>query len=127
MTPISTVVPLFWVAPGAAVLCLVGGRCVRATLKAYWKTLAILLVLTLVWRIPVNGVFFHGLECEDSYIYTVAGRQMADHVGPASLSVDSPYSINTCEVGSLKTCQRWELFPEHLIGYARARKRTYPG
>jgi hypothetical protein len=86
-------------------------------LKTYWKTLAVLLVLTFLWRIPADGTFFHGLEYEDSYIYTVAGRQMAEHVGPASIAIDSPYSINACKVGSLKACQQWEPFPEHLIGY----------
>jgi len=86
-------------------------------LKTYWKTLAVLLVLTLLWRIPADGTFFHGLEYEDSYIYTVAGRQMAEHVGPASIALDSSYSINACKVGSLKACQQWEPFPEHLIGY----------
>jgi Dolichyl-phosphate-mannose-protein mannosyltransferase len=117
VTPVSTVALLFWVALVASALCLVGDGRLRAMLKAHWKTLAVLLVLTLLWRIPADGLFFHGLEYEDSYIYTVAGRQMAEHVGPASIAVDSPYSINACEVGSLKACQQWESFPEHFIGY----------
>jgi hypothetical protein len=117
VTPVSTVALLFWVALVASAVCLVGDGRLRAMLKAHWKTLAVLLVLTLLWRIPADGLFFHGLEYEDSYIYTVAGRQMAEHVGPASIAVDSPYSINACEVGSLKACQQWESFPEHLIGY----------
>jgi hypothetical protein len=86
-------------------------------LKAHWKGLAFLLLLTLLWRVPANGTFFHGLEYEDSYIYTVAGRQMSEHVGPTSVALDSPYSINVCEIGSLRACQQWEPFPEHLIGY----------
>jgi Dolichyl-phosphate-mannose-protein mannosyltransferase len=117
VTPVSTVALLFWVALVASALCLVGDGRLRVMLKAHWKTLAVLLALTLLWRIPADGVFFHGLEYEDSYIYTVAGRQMAEHVGPTSIAVDSPYSINACAVGSLKACQQWELFPEHLIGY----------
>jgi hypothetical protein len=117
VTPVSTVALLFWVAVVASALCLVGDGRLRAMLKAHWKTLAVLLVLTLLWRIPADGVFFHGLEYEDSYIYTVAGRQMAEYVGPASIAADSPYSINACGIGSLKACQQWESFPEHLIGY----------
>jgi hypothetical protein len=117
VTPVSTVALLFWVALVASALCLVGDGRLRAMLKAHWKTLAVLLVLTLLWRIPADGLFFHGLEYEDSYIYTVAGRQMAEHVEPASIAIGSPYSINACKVGSLKACQQWEPFPEHLIGY----------
>lgn len=117
VTPVSTVALLFWVALVASALCLVGDGRLRAMLKAHWKMLAVLLALTLLWRIPADGVFFHGLEYEDSYIYTVAGRQLAEHVGPTSIAVDSPYSINACGVGSLKACQQWESFPEHLIGY----------
>ncbi len=86
-------------------------------MKAHWKALTIVLALTLLWRIPADGVFFHGLEYEDSYIYTVAGRQMAEHGGSTSIPVASPYSINACGVGSTKACQQWEPFPEHLIGY----------
>src|ERR1700751_1507137 len=86
-------------------------------LKTHWTRLVFLLLLTLLWRVPVNGTFFHGLEYEDSYIYTVAGRQMFEHLGPTSVSVDSPYSIDVCKIGSLRACQQWEPFPEHLIGY----------
>jgi len=79
--------------------------------------LVFLLMLTLLWRVPANGTFFHGLEYEDSYIYTVAGRQMLENAGPESVAPDSPYSISVCEVGSLRACQQWEPFREHLIGY----------
>lgn len=104
--PVSTVALLFWVMLVASVLCLVGDGCLRTMFKTHWKTLAVVLILTLLWRIPTNGTFFHGLEHEDSYIYTVAGRQMAEHVGPSSIAVDSPYSINTCEVGGLNRQRR---------------------
>jgi hypothetical protein len=117
VTPISTVALLFWVASIASALCLAGDERLRAMLKAYWKRLALLLMLTLLWRVPTDGTFFHGLEYEDSYVYTVAGRQMSEDVGPTSVAVDSPYSVDVCEIGSLKACQQWESFPEHLIGY----------
>jgi len=70
--------------------------------------------------VPADGTFFHGLEYEDSYIYTVAGRQMAAGVGPVSQLPDLPYSISVCEIGSLDSCQKWEPFREHLIGYPYA-------
>jgi len=117
VTAVSTVALLFWVALVASALCVAEDERLREMLTDHWKGLAILLVLTLLWRIPANGIFFHGLEYEDSYVYTVAGRQMADHAGPPSISSDSPYSINACAVGSITACQQWERFPEHLIGY----------
>ncbi len=120
MTPTSTVALLFWVALVASILCFVEDGRLRTMLKSHWKRLAFLLLLTLVWRVPANGTFFHGLEYEDSYIYTVAGRQMSENVGPASPAADSPYSINICEIGSLNGCQQWEPFPEHFIGYPYA-------
>jgi hypothetical protein len=117
VTPISTVALLFWVTSIASALCLAGDERLRAILKAHWKRLVFLLMLTLLWRVPTEGTFFHGLEYEDSYVYTVAGRQMSENVGPTSVPADSPYSINVCEIGSLKACKQWESFPEHLIGY----------
>jgi hypothetical protein len=63
----------------------------------------------------MDGTFFHGLEYEDSYVYTVAGRQMFEHVGPTS--AEFPYSINVCAIGSLRSCQAWKSFPEHFNGY----------
>jgi hypothetical protein len=117
VTPISTVTLLFWVASIASALCLAGDERLRAILRAHWKRLVLLLMLTLLWRVPTDGTFFHGLEYEDSYVYTVAGRQMSGNVGPTSVSADAPYSINVCEIGSLKACKQWESFPEHLIGY----------
>jgi hypothetical protein len=70
----------------------------------------------LVWRLPMNGEFFHGLEYEDSYVYTVAARQIFEHalIGPPSL--EHPYSISVCAAGSFASCSNSETFPEHFIG-----------
>jgi hypothetical protein len=76
VTPVSTVALLFWGALVAPALCFVGDGRLRAMVKAHWKRLVLLLALTLLWRVPVDGTFFHGLEYEDSYVYTVAGRQI---------------------------------------------------
>ncbi|MGC2605463.1 MAG: glycosyltransferase family 39 protein [Silvibacterium sp.] len=120
MTPISTVAVLFWTMLVASSFCFARDNYLRAMLKAHWGKLALLLLLTLVWRTPADGVFFHGLEYEDSYIYIVVGRQMSKGIGPKSPSANSPYSTEVCEVGSLISCQQWERFPEHLIGYPYA-------
>jgi hypothetical protein len=65
----------------------------------------------------MQGGFFHGTEYEDSYVYTVAGRQMADHIRIEPSATALPFSINVCAVGSLASCKQYESFPEHLIGY----------
>ncbi len=117
MNPVITVAILFWAALIASVVCFANDLQLRDLLAANWKRLAFILLLTLLWRVPADGTFFHGLEYEDSYIYTVAGRQMAAGVEPESPLPDVPYSINVCAIGSLESCQKWEPFREHLIGY----------
>jgi hypothetical protein len=57
------------------------------------------------------------MEYEDSYVYTVAGRQMAEHVRIEPTRDALPYSITVCAVGSLTSCKKSGNFPEHLIGY----------
>jgi hypothetical protein len=76
------------------------------------------LVLTLLWRVPPDGRFFHGLEYEDSYVYTVAARQVLEHTAGNEAPIGFPYSISTCGAGSIHNCHEWQSFPEHLIGTA---------
>jgi hypothetical protein len=113
--PLSIVTTIFWAAFLTSALCFATDRWLHTMLKSHWKLILILLVLVVAWRLPMGGTFFHGLEYEDSYVYTVAGRQIFEHVGSAS--AEFPYSINVCAIGSLKSCQSWESFPEHFIGY----------
>jgi len=113
--PLSIVMAIFWAGVLTSSLCFVFDPWLYTTLKSHWKLVLILLVLVVSWRLPIGGTFFHGLEYEDSYVYTVAGRQIFEHVGPNS--PDFPYSIHVCAIGSLKACQSWESFPEHFIGY----------
>ena len=119
MTPILTVTLFFWMMVLASSLTFISDRSLRVMLRTRWKLLAILLLATAIWRIPANGIFFHGLEYEDSYIYTVAGRQIAERVAPPA-SAETPFSISACQVGSLKACQEWTSFPEHFLGYPYA-------
>ena len=116
--PLLAVRTLFWAGILTSAICFAMDPLLHAMLKVHWKLIVIFFVLVLCWRIPPNGQFFHGLEYEDSYVYTVAGRQILENVGPVANSTDFPYSINTCAVGSLESCQSWESFPEHFIGYS---------
>jgi hypothetical protein len=47
----------------------------------------------------------------------VSGRQIFENDGLDVPSHGYPYSINACAIGSLKSCQEWQSFPEHFIGY----------
>jgi hypothetical protein len=120
MNPGSIVAVLFWGTVAAATLSVARDSLLRRLLSRYWKRFFIFLILAVLWRVPFKSSFFHGLEYEDSYVYTVAGRQMSERAGPPFVLADSPYSINACVVGSLLSCQEWESFPEHLIGYPYA-------
>lgn len=117
LQPLPLVRALFWSSLFLSALGFATDRWLHGKLRAHWKLLLALLVSVLVWRIPTDGKFFHGLEYEDSYVYTVAGRQILEHAVTTPTAAGFPYSIDVCAIGSLKSCQAWASFPEHFIGY----------
>lgn len=109
---------LFWgTILTVSALC-VTDQTLRSIIKGRWKIALCALVLTLIWRIPVDGHFYHGLEYEDSYVYTVAARQVLENTPGNEAPIGFPYSISTCAAGSLQKCRDWKTYPEHLIGTA---------
>ena len=116
--PLAMVKTLFWGGVLASAASLVTDRWLQNTIRDHWKLILVLVLLVLSWRIPSDGTFFHGLEYEDSYVYTVASRQMLETGGPSPTANEFPYSIEVCVVGSLKSCQEWQTFREHFIGYS---------
>jgi hypothetical protein len=114
---LGTVEILFWGCVTTSLACIVMDQYLHAVLKAHWKLILFCGALVLLWRIPVGGHFFHGMEYEDSYVYTVAGRQIAEHARIEPAEDPLPYSITVCAVGSLTSCKESDNFPEHLIGY----------
>jgi hypothetical protein len=116
VTP-SLIVALFWSMLVFAAATLVLDTRTLYVCRSHWKPIVFILVITTLWRVPWGGVFFHGLEYEDSYIYTVAGRQIAGRIQPPSGNAGPPLSFNVCAIGSIRDCDVWEPFPEHLIGY----------
>jgi hypothetical protein len=118
--PISLVAALFWGGVLALAASIITDRLARKTIRDHWQLIMVLVLLVLSWRIPWDGIFFHGLEYEDSYVYTVASRQMVEIGGPRQTATEFPYSIHVCALGSLKSCEEWEPFPEHFIGYPYA-------
>ena len=114
---LGVVTTLFWGSVLTSLACFLTDSYLHALLKTHWKLLLVCTTLVLIWRIPSEGSFFHGLEYEDSYVYTVAGRQMAEHFRIEPKGPTLPYSINVCVVGSLTSCKVSDSYPEHLIGY----------
>ena len=108
---------LFWGSVITSLICFLTDQDLHYLLRTYWKLILLCVALVLFWRIPANGQFFHGMEYEDSYVYTVAGRQMAEHVLIEPTPDALPYSITVCAVGSQTSCKKSGNFPEHLIGY----------
>jgi hypothetical protein len=117
VTPLLTVALLFWSMLVFAVLALAWDERSRQIFRSSWRAIVVIVVATALWRTPWDGVFFHGLEYEDSYVYTVAGRQLAERVSPPPSDPAPPFSFSVCAMGSVSNCQVWEPFPEHLIGY----------
>lgn len=114
---LGVVTTLFWGSVLTTFACLLTDSYLHALLKTHWKPLLVCLALVLIWRIPTEGGFYHGLEYEDSYVYSVAGRQLAEHFRIEPSGSTLPYSINVCAVGSLTSCRLSDNYPEHLIGY----------
>ena len=118
MTPLKSVGLLFWITVIACAAAFGSDRELKEVLYRLRFLLLLLVSLVVIWRIPLHGrSFFHGLEYEDSYVYSVAGRQFGISNASALTDQDFPYSITTCAAGSLEHCLSWQTFPEHLIGY----------
>jgi hypothetical protein len=91
------------------------GPLVKA-LRQNWRSLVFILLLALVWRLPFENHFFHGLEYEDSYIYPVAARYLAfnaPHIDPSR----SRFLTTVCAVGSWESCRNPEISSGHFVGY----------
>ena len=84
----------------------------RAAVRSHWHFLSLCLLILVVFRIPCH-VFFHGTEYEDSYVYGASGR--APQI--SRNSVGSPYLVSTCVIGSIESCESWQTFSGHYIGY----------
>lgn len=118
MRPLTSVGLLFWVTVIACTAAFASDRQPQQILYRHWRLLLLLVSLVVIWRVPFHGhSFFHGLEYEDSYVYTAAGRQFAISGASTFTDPEFPYSITSCAVGSLQHCMSWQTFPEHLIGY----------
>ena len=102
---LGVVTTLFWGSVLTSLASFLTDPYLTRSLKTHWKPLLVCTALVLVWRIPAEGGFFHGLEYEDSYVYTVAGRQMAEQFRIEPSGATLPYSINVCAVGSLTFVQ----------------------
>jgi hypothetical protein len=114
---LANVETLFWASVLTSFVCFLTDSYLHKVITTNWKPLLVLIALALIWRIPTDGDFFHGTEYEDSYVYTVAGRQIAGHFHIEPSGATLPYSINVCAVGSLASCRKSDNYPEHLIGY----------
>jgi len=112
----------FAITQGIALLALFSGsiflftdKCLRPVLKDHWKLITLFVLVVAFWRFPFRDTFFRGLEYEDSYVYTVSAR--ADLPRETSQDVGSVYLTSTCVVGSLASCQMFETYSGHYIGW----------
>jgi hypothetical protein len=85
-------------------------------LRAHRIRLFLVILLALVFRIPREGPFFHGLEYEDSYVYTAAAR----HLLSGGRIGQTPYLTSLCSVGSIAECRNSETYSGHFVGYPYA-------
>ena len=75
--------------------------------------MVIAVALVILWRLPIDGQKFFGLEYEDSYVYTVAARQMLDGHRFAS---SNHFLTTVCVVGSISRCDQADTYSGHYIG-----------
>lgn len=106
----------FWGTVATSVLFLATNRRCRSVLDSHWKAILVLVFLALICRLPSHGHFFYGLEYEDSYVYSVAGRYLSagDYL---CVPPNSCYLTTVCAVGNLNACEKTETFSGHFIGY----------
>lgn len=113
--PLVVVRLLFWGMIASAVLFLASDRYCNATLRRHWRLLCLVLFLTILWRLPSDGRFFHGLEYEDAYVYAAAARQTFPAPVTNAPGSDT-YLTTVCAVGSVESCRQPETYSGHFIG-----------
>jgi hypothetical protein len=112
--PVTVTALLFWLSVVAVLALILFDRKYLETIYPDWGILVGLVAMVLLWRLPVGGHFFHGLEYEDSYVYSVVGRTIALGIhGPGKGS----FLTAVCSVGSLVTCGTYEVYSGHYIGF----------
>lgn len=114
MNPAVITAALFWSAVALGVLCLARDPWYQTVWKRDWRPILIGIVVVLCWRWPRDGQFFFGLEYEDSYVYTVVGRQLAENLQPTADATS--YLTSVCAVGNLRECIESETYSGHYIG-----------
>jgi hypothetical protein len=107
---------LLWGAIGTFGVFLATSPPLAQALKENWRSLAFIILLAFMWRLPFEGHFFYGLEYEDSYIYPVAARYLASNK-PHAEPTSSPYLTTVCAVGNWTSCRNPETSSGHFIGY----------
>ena len=110
---------LYFLLGGALVSCvlfLVRERQSLEALRNNWRWLGLILLVTLVWRLPFDGRWFFGLEYEDSYIYSVSARYVNSGARTCSPG-NSCYLTTVCVVGNRNSCRGSETSSGHFLGY----------
>ena len=105
-----------WGAIGTSVVLLATSATLKHALAENWKSLALIVLLAFLWRLPFDGHYFYGQEYEDSYIYPVAARYLASNT-PHAEPTTSPFLTTVCAVGNWNSCRNPERSSGHFIGY----------
>jgi hypothetical protein len=112
--PLTVTALIFWSFIASTLALLAIDRKYLQVLTSDWRVLGGVIALTILWRLPPDGQFFHGLEYEDSYVYSVVAKAMALGVsGPQNGS----YLTSVCSIGSLLQCAAYETYSGHYIGF----------
>ena len=110
---------LYFLLGGALVSCALFLATERQSLEALrnnWHWLGLILLVTLLWRLPFDGHWFFGLEYEDAYIYSVAARYLNSVTRTCSPG-NSCYLTTVCVVGNGDSCKVSETSSGHFLGY----------
>ncbi len=110
---------LYFLLGGALVSCVLFVVTERQLLEALcnnWRWLGLILLVTLLWRLPFDGHWFFGLEYEDSYIYSVSARYVNSGTITCSPG-NSCYLTTVCVVGNQNSCRVSKTSSGHFLGY----------
>ena len=80
--------------------------------KCHYKSLFLIIAISIVSKLPFDFNFFYGLEYEDAYIFTGYSRFLLYN---NFFSVD-PFQTKACLFGSLKYCEIVGTYGGHFLG-----------
>ncbi|KQC08083.1 MAG: hypothetical protein APR62_05480, partial [Smithella sp. SDB] len=111
LTPVQIVLSIFFAIILFSIFILFRNN-VHTLLEAHYKSLFLIIIISIVSKLPFDFNFFYGLEYEDAYIFTEYSRFLLYN---DFFSFDL-FQAKGCLVGSIKYCEHVGTYNGHFLG-----------